>query len=47
MINSLFGDVTRSRVRIVNGINKYITEMLEETHIEDIGESTGKPVAKA
>ena len=40
-INSLFGDGTRSWVRIVNGTNKYVTEMSEETHIEDIGESTG------
>ena len=47
MINSIFGDGTRSWVRIVNGINKYVTEMSEETHIEDIGESTGKPVVKA
>ena len=35
MINSLFGDGTRSSVRIVNGINNYVTEMSEETHIED------------
>ena len=47
MINSLFGGGTRSWVRIVNGKNKYGTEMSEETRIEDIGESTGKPVAKA
>ena len=47
MINSLFGDGTRSWVRIVNGTNKYVTERPEETHIEEIGESTGKPVAKA
>ena len=40
MINSPFGDGTRSWVRIVNGINKYVTEMSEETRIEDIGEST-------
>ena len=31
----------------MNGINKYVTEMSEETHIEDIGEGTGKPVVKA
>ena len=47
MINSPFGDGTRSWVRIVNGINKYVTEMSEETQIEDIGESTEKPVAQA
>ena len=27
MINSLFGDGTRSWIRIVNGIDKYVTEM--------------------
>ena len=42
MINCLFGDGTRSWVRIVNGRNKFVTEMSEETHIEDIGESTGE-----
>ena len=48
MIESLFGDKTCSWVRIVNGINKYVTETLEETHAENIGEkSTGKLVAKA
>ena len=47
MINSPIGDGTRSWVRIVNGIKKYVTEMSEETHIEDIGKSTEKPVAKA
>ena len=46
MINSLFGDGTRSWVRVVNGINKYVTEMSEETHIEDSGDSTGKLVAE-
>ena len=48
--NSLFGDGTRSWVMIVNGINKYVTEMSEETqenHIDDIGDSTGKPIARA
>ena len=44
---TLFVDGTRSWVSIVNGINKYVTEMSEETHIEDIAESTGRPVAKA
>ena len=48
MIESLFVDLTCSWVRIVNGINKYVTEMSEETHVESIGErSTGKLVAKA
>ena len=47
MIESLFGDGTRSWVRIVNWINKHIPDMSEETHIEDMRESTGKPVAKA
>ena len=47
MINSPSVDGTRSWVRIVNGINKYETEMSEEAHTEDTGESTGKPVAKA
>ena len=32
----------------MNGINKYVTEMSEETHVESIGEkSTVKLVAKA
>ena len=34
----------------VNGINKHVTEMKEGTqehHIDDIGDSTRKPVAKA
>ena len=46
VVNSPFGDGTRWR-RIVNGINNYVTEMPEESHTEDIGESTGKPVANA
>ena len=47
-IESLFGDNTCSWVRIVNGINKYVTEMSDETHVASVGEkSTGKPVAKA
>ena len=48
MTNSFFGDGTRSWLRMVNGIHKYVTEMTEETqenHIEDVGESTGKLVA--
>ena len=50
MINSLFGDGTRSWVMIVNGINNHVTEMSDKTqenHIDDIGDSTGKPIAKA
>ena len=47
MINSLFGDGTRSWVRIVTGTDKDVTEMSDEIHIENIGESPGKPVAKA
>ena len=44
MTQSLSGDGTCSWVMIVNGINKYVTEMTEETqenHI-DIGDSTVK-----
>ena len=47
MIESLFGDGTCSWIMIVNGINKYETEMTEETqddHIDYIGECTGKCV---
>ena len=50
MINSLFGDGTRSWVMVVNGTNKHVTELTEETqenHIDDFGDSTGKPVARA
>ena len=50
MVNSLFGDGTCSWVMIVNGTNKYETEVSEgtqENHIDDIGDSTGKFVAKA
>ena len=49
-IESLFGDGTSSWVVIVNGTNKYVTELTEETqddHIDYVGECTGKPVAKA
>ena len=49
MIQSLLNDGTCSWVKIVNGINKYVTEMTEETqddHIDHIGESTRKLVAK-
>ena len=48
MIESLFRDRTVSWVRIVNGINKYVTETSAEipvTSVENRG--TGKPVAKA
>ena len=41
---------TRSWVMIVNGMNKYVTEMSEETQedcTDDIGDSTGRPVSKA
>ena len=50
MIESLFADGTCSWVMIVNGINQYVTEMIEETqhdHIDYIGECTEKLVAKA
>ena len=47
-IESLFGDNACSWVRIVNGINKYVTETSEEVHVASVGEkSTGKPVAEA
>ena len=49
MIESILGDGTCSWVMIVHGINKYVTEMTEETqedHIDYIGECTRKPVAK-
>ena len=41
MINSPVGDRTRSWVRIVNGKNKYVTEMSKETHIEDMEREYG------
>ena len=50
MINSIFGGGTCSWVMIVNGINKYVTEMTEETQQDDTdytGDSTIKLVAKA
>ena len=47
-IESLFGDTNCSWTRIVNGINKYVTETSEEIHVASVGEkSTGKFVAKA
>ena len=48
MIESLFRDRTVSWVRIVNGINKYVTETSEEIPIASVANrGTGKPVAKA
>ena len=50
MINSFFGDGTCSWVIVANGMNKYVTEMMEETqenHVDDIGDGTWKPVAEA
>ena len=49
-IESLFGDESCSWIMIVNGINKYVTEMTEDTqedHIDYIGDCTGKLVAEA
>ena len=39
MIESLFRDQTSSWVRIVNGINKYVTETSEDTQSENIDSS--------
>ena len=49
VIESLFKDQTVSWVRIVNGINKYVTETSEEISIENVqlSMSTGRLVAKA
>ena len=49
LIESLFKDQTVSWVRIVNGINKYVTETSQEIPIGRVQLfiSTGKPVAKA
>ena len=48
MIESLFRDRTVSWVRIVNGINKYVTETSETISLESVDHRvTGKPVAKA
>ena len=48
MIESLFRDRTVSWVRIVNRINKNVTETSEEMLVGSVGKmSTGKPVAKA
>ena len=47
-IESLFGDKFCSWVRIVNGINKNVTEMSEEVHVASVGEkSSGNLVAEA
>ena len=47
-IESLFRDRTCSWVRIVNGINNYVTETLGVIHVASVGErSTGTLVAKA
>ena len=47
LIESLFRDRTVSWVRIVNGINKYVTETSETVALEifEHEEVTGKPVA--
>ena len=49
VIESLFKDQTVSWVRILNGMNKYVTETSEEIPTENVELfiSTGKPVAKA
>ena len=48
MIESLFRDRTVSWVRVVNEINKYVTETSEEIPVQSIDlVRTGKPVAKA
>ena len=49
MIESVFKDRTVSWVRIVNGINKYVTETSEEIRTENVELFIGmeKPVAKA
>ena len=48
MIESLFRDRTVSWVRIVNGMNKYVTATSEEVPVASVeNRGTGKPVAKA
>ena len=48
MIESLFRVRTVSRVRIVNGVNKYVTEASEEIPVASVeNRGTGKLVAKA
>ena len=47
-IEGLFQDREVSWVRIVNGINKYVTETSEEIPVASVeNRGTGKPVAKA
>ena len=49
MIESLFRESTVSWVRVVNGINKYVTEMSEEILVESIERvriAKGKPRQK-
>ena len=48
MVESLFRDRTVSSVRIVNGVNKYVTETSETISLENVEHRvTGKLVAKA
>ena len=48
MIESLFRDRTVSWVRIVNGINKYVTETSKEILVANVeNRGAGKPLAKA
>ena len=44
-VKSLFQDRTASWVRIVNGVDKYVTESMLTKEAEDI--ASGKPIAKA
>ena len=44
-IPHLFGDNTASSVRIVNGVDKYVTEWMLTKKEEDV--ASGKPIAKA
>ena len=48
LIESLFRDGTASWVRMVNGIDEYVTETSETISLENVEHRvTGKPVAKA
>ena len=48
MVESLFRDRTVSWVRIVNGINKHVTEASETISLQSVEHRVaGKPVAKA
>ena len=48
MIESIFRDRTVSWVRVVDGINKYVTETSEEIPVASVeNRGTRKPVAKA